>query len=453
MIELQPGPDVEQEDVVPSNQIAEFCTIDVAGGTIPGSDVAHNFANLGELRFSRCAQSEPQREDILACQPIDDARTFALGLHEVGRLKGLEVLGRVRHRHVGLLSQSLDVPGSLGQKVEKLQTPFTGESCADPGELGVDLILDLSVSHAPILAEVSQYIKCSSPHLTRGMWRAIVWRVQPGGEADGPPTSKENGMATTRATLNTDELMTRVKEMYREVADHPEREFHFHTGRALAERLGYPSHELDAIPAEAIASFAGVGYYFDLAGLTPGETVVDLGSGSGMDSLIAARQVGSAGRVVGIDMTDAQLGKARRLAEQAGFINVEFCEAQIEQLPVRADSADVVISNGVINLSPEKGKVFAETARVLRAGGRLAIADIVTAIQLPEGVTCSASLWAACIGGAMQRDDYRDAIENAGFSIEVVRDNDQYGFVSESAASATKTYGVRSVSILARKNG
>ncbi len=260
-------------------------------------------------------------------------------------------------------------------------------------------------------------------------------------------------MATTRATLNTDELTTRVKEMYREVADHPEREFHFHTGRDLAERLGYPSQDLDAIPAEAIASFAGVGYYFDLAGLAPGDTVVDLGSGSGMDSFVAARKVGSAGRVVGIDMTDAQLHKAQRLAEQAGFVNVEFCDGQIEQLPVRAESADVVISNGVINLSPEKGKVFVEAARVLRAGGRLAIADIVTSIQLPEGVTCNASLWAACIGGAMQRDDYREAIESAGFSIEVVRDNDQYHFVSESAANATKTYGVRSVSILARKAG
>lgn len=260
-------------------------------------------------------------------------------------------------------------------------------------------------------------------------------------------------MATTRTALDRDELTTRVKEMYREVADHPDREFHFDTGRALAERLGYPSHELDAIPDEAILSFAGVGYYFDLADLTPGETVVDLGSGSGMDSFLAARQVGSAGRVVGIDMTDAQLAKAERLAQHAGFVNVEFCDGRIEQLPVRAESTDVVISNGVINLAPEKGKVFAEAARVLRAGGRLAIADIVTLIQLPEGVTCNASLWAACIGGAMQGDDYRNAIETAGFSIEVVRDNDEYRFLSDSAANATKTYGVKSVSILARKRG
>ena len=258
-------------------------------------------------------------------------------------------------------------------------------------------------------------------------------------------------MGTTQRALDTQELEQRVKEMYREVAEEPDKEFHFETGRTLAERLGYPAAELDAIPAPAIDSFAGVGYYFDLAAIKRGETVVDLGSGSGMDSFLAARQTGEAGRVVGIDMTEAQLAKARRLATEHRVANVEFVEAHIEQLPLDNGSADVVISNGVINLSPDKTKVFAEAARVLRPGGRLAIADIVTATQLPEGVTCDAALWAACIGGAMQRDDYREAIETAGFDIDDLKENDQYRFVSERADNATQKYGVKSVSLLAIK--
>jgi ubiquinone/menaquinone biosynthesis C-methylase UbiE len=262
---------------------------------------------------------------------------------------------------------------------------------------------------------------------------------------------EETAMATTGSALNTRELETRVKDMYREVAEHPEKPFHFETGRGLAERLGYTAEQLNAVPAEAIASFAGVGYYFDLAALRPGEMVVDLGSGSGMDSFVAARLVGASGRVIGIDMTDAQLAKSDRLAAATGFDNVEFRKGYIEEPAVADASADLVISNGVINLSPAKAKVFAEAARVLRPGGRLAIADIVTAVQLPQGVTCDASLWAACIGGAMQRDDYRAAIEAAGLAIETVRENDQYRFVSEQARTATTTYGVRSVSILARK--
>jgi arsenite methyltransferase len=258
-------------------------------------------------------------------------------------------------------------------------------------------------------------------------------------------------MSTTQRALDTQELERRVKEMYREVAEDPDNEFHFETGRPLAERLGYPAAALDAIPAPSIDSFAGVGYYFDLARVKPGETIVDLGSGSGMDSFLAARHTGATGRVVGIDMTEAQLAKARRLATGHGFTNVEFVEAHIEQLPLEKASADVVVSNGVINLSPDKTEVFSEAARVLRPGGRLAIADIVTATQLPEGVTCDAALWAACIGGAMQRDDYREAIEAAGFEIDELKENDQYRFVSERADNATRKYGVKSVSLLAIK--
>jgi arsenite methyltransferase len=255
----------------------------------------------------------------------------------------------------------------------------------------------------------------------------------------------------TTSRLDTTELEQRVKTMYEEVALEPEHEFHFETGRALAERLGYPADQLDRIPAAAIESFAGVGFFLDLAAIGAGETVLDLGSGSGTDSFLAALAAGGDGRVTGIDMTDAQLAKARRLADEHGFARVEFHNGHIEDPPVEAGSCDCVISNGVINLSPAKPDVFAAAARALRPGGRLALADIVSELQLPEGVTCDAALWAACIGGAMQRDGYRAAIEAAGFEIEDWRENTEYRFVSERAANATRKYGVTSISLLARR--
>jgi arsenite methyltransferase len=258
-------------------------------------------------------------------------------------------------------------------------------------------------------------------------------------------------MATTERQLDTVDLIERVKGMYEEVALHPERDFHFETGRPLAERLGYPAADLDRIPAAAIDSFAGVGYFLDLAAIAPGEVVLDLGSGSGTDSFLAALAAGESGRVIGIDMTAEQLSKATDLAAEAGIANAEFRTGQIESPPVDLGSIDCVISNGVVNLSPDKPAVFAAAAAALRPGGRLAIADIVTATLLPEGVTCDASLWAACIGGAMQRDLYREAIEGAGFEILEVRDNEQYRFISDRADNATRKYGVTSISLLARR--
>ena len=257
-------------------------------------------------------------------------------------------------------------------------------------------------------------------------------------------------MSTTTRRLDTTELEERVKRMYQEVALEPEHEFHFETGRPLAERLGYPAEVLDRIPAGAIDSFAGVGYFQDLAAVRAGEAVLDLGSGSGTDSFVAALTAGPDGRVVGIDMTDGQLAKARRLANEGGFVQVEFRAGYIEDPPVEVAGFDCAISNGVINLSPDKAAVFAAAAKALRPGGRLALADIVSERALPEGVTCDASLWAACIGGAMQRDDYRAALEAAGFQIETWRENEAYRFVSERADNATEKYGVTSISLLAR---
>jgi ubiquinone/menaquinone biosynthesis C-methylase UbiE len=260
-----------------------------------------------------------------------------------------------------------------------------------------------------------------------------------------PTTSPERA-------LDVADLRAKVQRMYEKVALAPDAgDFHFEIGRPLAERLGYPAAALDAVPAEAIESFAGVGYYFDLAGLRPGERVVDLGSGSGMDAFLAAAQVGRSGRVIGVDMTEAQLEKARRLARATGADHLELRRGLLEEIPLEDDSADCVISNGVINLCPDKIRVFAEIARVLRPGGRVALADIVTDVQLPADITCNATLWAACIGGAAQRDAYRATVEGAGLRVAVLRDNAEYLFLSRSAQSATRRYGVRSVSLLAIK--
>lgn len=254
------------------------------------------------------------------------------------------------------------------------------------------------------------------------------------------------------ALFDAKQLEAKVKAMYRDVAEHPHGEFHFEMGRALAERLGYPKADLDRIPDQAIESFAGVGYFFHLAEPREGETVVDLGSGSGMDTFVAALKVGAGGKVIGVDMTDEQRRKAERLRDNAGVLNVSYVKGYIEDAPLAPASADLVISNGVFNLSPEKPKVFAEVARLLKPGGRMAIADIVTDVQLPESISCNTTLWAACIGGAAQRDDYRAKIEAAGLRVVKIEENPAYHFISDSAQGATRKYGVKSISLLAVKS-
>jgi arsenite methyltransferase len=248
--------------------------------------------------------------------------------------------------------------------------------------------------------------------------------------------------------VNPEELARHIAELYRDVANEAHRDLHFPTGRPLAEALGYPPALLDQLPAEAVMSFAGVGYHFGLARLLGGERVLDLGSGSGMDVFAAAVQVGSQGSVDGIDITPEQLRKAERLVRDR---HLSFRRARIEELPFDTGSFDVVISNGVVNLSSDKRRVFAEVARVLRPGGRLALADIVTERQIAARTACQAELWAACIAGASQRELYLADIDAAGLEVELVQRNSAYRFTSERAQRTSEKYGAHSISLLALK--
>ena len=269
-----------------------------------------------------------------------------------------------------------------------------------------------------------------------------------GPTADGMRPAEALPQLDARSFIDGERLAAEVKDMYRHVARGEETELHFEVGRNLAEHLGYAGELLDAIPAEAVASFAGVGHHLDLAALQPGQAVLDLGSGSGTDVFCAAMLVGESGHVVGVDITDEQLDKAARLRDREGFSQVRFVEAHIEELPFDDASFDAVLSNGVINLSPAKGRVFAEAARVLRPGGRLAIADIVSGRPLKERTRRNVELWAACIAGAIPRRNYLEAIEAQGLHVREVRKND-YRFISERALDACSTYAVESISLVA----
>jgi len=193
--------------------------------------------------------------------------------------------------------------------------------------------------------------------------------------------------------LDLDLLRTAIRDEYAQVAATPGKGFHFHTGRPLAAMLGYPPQETGPLPDSVIESFAGVGNPFVFGRLQPGETVVEVGSGAGLDAVLAAKQVGPSGRVIGVDMTPAMLEKARANAARMGLENIEFRQGFAEDLPIDDASADVVISNGVINLSPDKEIVFREIFRVLRPGGRIQIADIAVETAVPDSAKENIDLW------------------------------------------------------------
>jgi len=193
--------------------------------------------------------------------------------------------------------------------------------------------------------------------------------------------------------VDAEALREQVRNKYREVAVDPHRTFHFHTGRPLAARLGYDDAAVDVLPDRAVESFAGVGNPFSLRRLESGERVVDVGSGAGFDSFIAAGQVGPSGRVVGIDMTPEMLAKSQATADALGLRHVEFREGLAEELPVEDGRVDAVISNGVINLCADKQAVFADIRRVLRPGGWLQFADIANGRPVPPEALRDIDLW------------------------------------------------------------
>jgi SAM-dependent methyltransferase len=190
-------------------------------------------------------------------------------------------------------------------------------------------------------------------------------------------------------------LREEVKSKYREVAINPYGDYHFHTGRPLARRLGYDPALVDSLPDAAVESFAGVANPFSLRSLEQGERVLDAGSGGGFDSFVAARQVGPQGQVIGVDMLPEMLEKSRKTAESMGLKNVEFREGLLEEIPIEDGWAEVVITNGVINLCADKKRVFSELWRVLRPGGRLQFGDIANGKPVPESAIRNIDLWTA----------------------------------------------------------
>ncbi len=198
---------------------------------------------------------------------------------------------------------------------------------------------------------------------------------------------------TPEVALNIDELRDAIRHEYEAVAEAPDQGFHFHTGRPLAKVLGYQDEWFMGIPESVVDSMAGTGNPFSLGALQPGEKVIDIGCGAGIDSFIAAKMVGDSGQVVGIDMTPAMLQKAKTSAVEAGFKNVEFREGYGEALPISDGWADVIISNGVLNLMPDKNAALQEMARVLKANGRLQIGDILVEKPVPTSAKENIDLW------------------------------------------------------------
>jgi arsenite methyltransferase len=195
------------------------------------------------------------------------------------------------------------------------------------------------------------------------------------------------------ARVDRDVLRRAIAAKYTEVATNPELGFHFHTGRPLALMLGYASEAIDQLPAATVASFAGMGNPFLFGALQPGEQVVDVGSGAGLDTLIAAQQVGPAGRVIAVDMTPEMRAKTADGARELGLSNVEVRDGFAEALPVPDGVADVIISNGVVNLCPDKRAVFREMRRVLKPGGRIQIGDILVHKEVPQDAKDDIALW------------------------------------------------------------
>lgn len=255
-------------------------------------------------------------------------------------------------------------------------------------------------------------------------------------------------------TNQRDVIFEAVRAMYTDVANKPETAFHFPTGRAACEQFGYPAELLDRVPPGALESFAGVGYPFQCDVITAGDVVLDIGSGAGTDVFIALAQAGTSGRVIGLDMTKAMRDKLRSLTLAAGVSKrVDIAEGNAEEIPLPDATVDVVTSNGVINLVPDKQAVAREIYRVLKPGGRVQIADIV--LQTPASDACrsNSQLWAECIVGATPEQEYVETFRAAGFAtVEIVQQLDYFAFSpSESTRKTAAGLGGHTIVLRAVK--
>ncbi len=254
-------------------------------------------------------------------------------------------------------------------------------------------------------------------------------------------------------STDRDVIFGAVRDMYTAVATRPDEEYHFPTGRRACDYVGYPAEQLDRVASDAIDSFAGVGYPFAAGVLRAGDTVLDIGSGSGTDLIIAATIVGPSGRAIGLDMTEAMREKCIANAKRSGLENVEVVDGDAESIPLPDESVDVVTSNGVINLVPDKKAAIEEIHRVLRPGGRVQIADIVVR-DLPSAECRSQpQLWAECIVGATTEEDYLGMFRQAGF--EGVQRLDELDYFAASSSESTRNtaggFGAHSVVLKAEK--
>lgn len=253
-----------------------------------------------------------------------------------------------------------------------------------------------------------------------------------------------------RQAVDLKALRASIRAEYAAVASEPARGFHFHTGYRLAAILGYPQELIESLPPGAVVSMAGTGDPFALGDIRPGERVVDCGSGAGADALIAARLVAPGGEVIGVDMTPEMVAAARHNAEAAGIGNVDFREGLLEALPVETGWADVVISNGVLNLVPDKAAALAEMHRVLVPGGRLLMADIVLERAVSASSKQDVSLWTGCIAGGLLADELVALVAAAGFvDVELVRGGEVFAGAPQQSSAAD--FGTRGAGIRARR--
>lgn len=252
---------------------------------------------------------------------------------------------------------------------------------------------------------------------------------------------------------NREVILDAVRGMYSQLANRPDDEFHFATGRPACEYVGYTAEELDPLPPAALESFAGVAHPFRADVIHAGDDVLDVGSGSGTDALIASRIVGPEGTVIGLDMTRAMREKLEANAAVAGATNVRTLDGSAEEIPLPDASVTVVTSNGVLNLVPDKEKAAREIFRVLRPGGRIQISDVVVASPPSDACRAKPQLWAECIVGAVTRERYLETLEEAGFvDLEVIQEVDYFAASpSEETKSVAAGFGAHALVIRGTK--